>query len=618
MTLTAVFSCKDNSPEKIPIRDFFKTPEKTFYKISPDGKYVSYLKAYKSKQNLFIQSLADGKGFMATNFSDNSVNDYFWTYNNQIIFSQDVVATDSLKMFVMDMRTLRKRTIIAEHKVKFRLLNRSRATPDVITVSMNKRDEGVLDIYRLNINTGALTLYIQNPGDVTEWFPDENGKIKLARASDGVNATILYRKDDFSKFKPIIINNFKDAVKPVAFTGKGELFYALSNVNRDKMALVEIDALTGKQTRTIYQSDKADVMNVEYYKTKHRLDYLSWDEAKPQKKFFNDSLRLVYNRLSSELKGNEIRVVDRDTAENKFIVLAYSDHNPGSYFLYDKLSGQLKKLGDINSSLNAASLCDMKPIAYKASDGLLINGYLTLPQGKKQTNLPLVVMPHSGPWARSTWGYNADVQFLANRGYAVLQVNFRGSSGYGKAFQSAGYKQVGGKIQQDITDGVKWLIAQNIANGQKVAIYGSGFGGFSALYGVSFNPDLYKCAVVQNGLINFFTFIKDTPPFFKPYLKMTYEMVGNPETDAEQLRAISPVFHTDKIKVPLMIFQGAKDPRANITELNQFVLELRKKNVPVSYFLKDNERGYFKSEANRLEMYTEIEKFLSSNLGVRH
>jgi dipeptidyl aminopeptidase/acylaminoacyl peptidase len=260
----------------------------------------------------------------------------------------------------------------------------------------------------------------------------------------------------------------------------------------------------------------------------------------------------------------------------------------------------------------------MKPVSFKARDGLTINGYLTLPHGSKATDLPVVVMPHDNPWrSRNTWRYSDEVQFLANRGYAVFQVNYRGSIGYGKAFYSAGFKQAGGKIQDDITDGVKWLISQKIADPDKIAIFGGGFGGFSALYGVSFHPELYNCAIVQYGVINFFTFIKDVPPYLKPRLQMIYDMVGNPETDAEQLRAISPVFHTDKIKAPLLIFQGAKDERANISELNQFVRELKKQNVPVTYFLKPNERNVFRNEHNRMEMYTEIEKFLDNNMRVK-
>ncbi|WP_419788625.1 alpha/beta hydrolase family protein [Mucilaginibacter sp. SP1R1] len=613
-------SCK-NKVRQIPIIDFFKTPEKSFYKISPDGKYVSYLKPYKDKQNLFIQSLADGKERMATSFDDSSVRgDYFWTFNNQLVFSQDIIDFDTFKMYAIDVSTFKIRIILSQEKVRVSLVNRNKQQPDLITIKMNKRDPGNFDIYRLNIKTGELTPYLINPGNITEWFPDADGKIRLVRASDGVNETILYRPNDNAPFKTIIENNFKNSVRPIAFTGVKNYFYALSNVNRDKTALVEINAEDGKEQKTIFSCSKADVLYVDYSKNRRRVEFAAWEEAKPRKHFLTPDIESLYHNLEQrpQLKGNEIRVIDRDSTENKFILNTYTDRNPGSYYLYEKNTNKLTKLGDINSGLVPDELCTMQPIAFKARDGLLISGYLTLPLGNKRTNLPVVVIPHDDPWrSRDSWGYDERVQFLANRGYAVFQVNYRGSNGYGKSFRSAGFKQVGGKIQNDITDGVHWLIDQKIANPKKIAIFGGGFGGFSALYGVSFHPELYKCAVVQYGLINFFTYIKDAPPFLKPYLKMIYEMVGNPETDADQLRAISPVFHTDKIKVPLIIFQGAKDQRANISELNQFVRELRKRNVDVKYFLKPNERAFFRSEHNRMEMYTEIEKFLDDNMRVK-
>lgn len=612
------FSCNGNKVRRIPIIDFFKTPERSFYKISPDGNYVSYLKPYKDKQNIFIQSLVDGKEHMATSFDDYSVRgEYFWTYANQLVFSQDIIATDSVKMYALDVASNKMRTILSLGNVRIGLVNRNRQQPDIITIKTNERDPGNFDVYRLNIKTGEMKTYLLNPGNITEWFADADGRIRLERASDGVNETILFRPDENAPFKPIIENNFKNTVRPIAFTGVKNYFYALSNVNRDKMALVEINAEDGKEQRTVFSCNKADITWVDYSKNKHRIEFAGWDEAMPRKHFLAPDVEQVYNTIQQQLKGNQVRVVDRDSSENKFIVNTYTDRNPGSYYLYEKSSGKLSKLADLNSSLAANELCEMKPIAYKARDGLLINGYLTLPLGGKKDDFPVVVMPHDGPWGRDSWGYDEQVQFLANRGYAVFQVNYRGSTGYGKAFRSAGYKQVGGKIQDDITDGVHWLINTKIANPKKIAIFGGRFGGFSALYGVSFHPELYNCAVVQYGLINFFTYIKDAPPFVKPYLKMTYEMVGNPETDADQLRAISPVFHTDKIKVPLIIFQGAKDQRANISELNQFVRELRKRNVDVKYFLKPNERAYFRSEHNRMEMYTEIEKFLDKNMRVK-
>lgn len=608
----------EHKVRQIPISDFFKTPDEIIFRLSPDGKYVSYLKPYKGKQNLFIKSLADGQERRATSFTDYSIRDYSWVYNDQIVLSQDIIALDQFKMYSLDAASLQIKNILTVERVKIRLLpNQNKAEPDVITIAMNKRDPANFDIYKLNIRTGELKSYLVNPGNITEWFPDENGKIRLAKASDGVDETILYRADDHQPFKPIIKNNFRNKVQPIAFTGEKNYFYALSNVNQDKTAVVEIDANTGKELKTVFSCAKADIEKVDYSNNKHRLELAVCQEEKPTKLFLNDDVRHIYADLERQLHSTEINIVGRDSAEDKFIVFTYTDRNPGTYYLYDKSAQKLIKLGDINSSIKPDELCAMKPISFKARDGLTINGYLTLPQGGKTTNLPVVVLPHDQPWrSRDTWHYIDEVQFLANRGYAVFQVNYRGSTGYGKAFNSAGFKQAGGKIQDDITDGVHWLINQKIANPKKIAIFGGGFGGFSALYGVSFHPELYNCAIVQYGLINFFTYFKDVPPYFKPRLQMLYEMIGNPETDAERLRAISPVFHTNRIKAPLLIFQGAKDERANISELNQFVRELKNQNVQVTYYLKQDERTVFRNEHNRMEMYAEIEKFLDTNMRV--
>jgi len=618
IAITALFcACGQKQVRQIPVSDFFRTPEKSFFKISPDGKFVSYLKPYKDKQNIYIKSLETGAEQMATSYTDYSVRDYSWTYNNQIVFTQDIISSDEFRVFTLNVATLKITKLLNLDKVRLKILNRNRYQPDVITVSMNKRDAGNFDVYRLNVTTGDLKLYLQNPGNVTNWYADFDGKIRLAKASDGVNETILYRANEKAQFKPIIKSNFNDKVEPVAFSGEKNYFYALSNVNRDKTAVVEIDAESGKEVKVVYASPNADIMNLGYSKNKRRIELAAWDEAKPKKHFLNAEIEKIYKSLGEKLKGDEMNIVDRDSLENKFIINTYTDKSPGSYYLYERDSDKLTKLADIFSGINPEEFCAMQPVSFKASDGITINGYLTVPNNKEQKNLPVVVMPHDGIWGRDSWGYDAEVQFLANRGYAVFQVNYRGSAGYGKAFRKLGFKQVGGEIQDDITDGVKWLVEQKIANPKKIAIFGGGFGGFSALYGVSFHPELYNCAVVKYGVINFFTYLKDAPPFFKPFLKMTYEMIGNPETDAEQLKAISPVFHTDKIKSPLLIFQGAKDPRANISELNQFVRELKRHNVPVTYRLKENERAFFRSEHNRMEMYAEIEKFLNTNMQVK-
>ena len=622
--MIVLYGCKSHETNEIPVIDFFETPEKIAFRISPDGRYISYLKPYKDKQNLFIQSLADGKEYMATSFTDYSVRgDYFWTFNDQIVFFQDIIAIDEIKMFAFNVANRKTRNILTQDKVRINFISRNRKEPDIVNIRMNKRDPANFDVYRLNINTGELTTYLVNPGNITQWYPDADGTIRLVKESDGVDENILYRPNERTPFKRVIANNFKTSVRPIAFTGDKNYFYALSNVNRDKTALVIINAEDGREQKIVYACNNADITDVDYSKNKRRVDLVSWDADKPQKHILSPEIQAIYDKVSANLKGNVIDIIDRDSTENKFIISTYTDRNPGSYYLYENLTGKLTELGDMNSKLKPAELCTMQPVSFTASDGLTINGYLTLPLGDKKTNLPLVVMPHDGPfngsYSRTYWGYNPEVQFLANRGYAVFQVNYRGSTGYGKEFHSAGFKEVGGKIQQDITDGVNWLIAKKTANPKKIAIFGGGFGGFCALYGLSFHPQLYNCGVVQHGLINFFSYIKDAPPFYKPSVKMMYEMVGDPEKDATQLRAISPVFNTDKIKSPLLIFQGAKDDRANINELNRFVRELQRQNgnEMVKYFLKPNERTIFKSERNRMQMYSEMEAFLDNNMRVK-
>jgi dipeptidyl aminopeptidase/acylaminoacyl peptidase len=615
--IVAFYSCNENKTAPIPISEFFKTPEKTAFKISPDGKYISYLKKHNKKQNIYIKSLADGKEVMATSFSDFSVRgDYMWTYDNQILFGQDKDSVN--QMSVLDVTTLVSKPILTlpPVKVKVNIMNRNKFTPDVITLRMNNRDSAKFDVYRLNIKTGQLKPYLLNPGNITDWLVDADGKIRLIKATDGVDETILYRANDRASFRAIIKNNFRNYVRPVAFTGVKENFYALSNVGRDKTAFVEINAADGKEQRVIYANNTTDVKSVDYNKVKHRLEFVAWEEAKPMRKFFDVNTRLLYENLNKQLNGYEINITDRDTAEDKLIVQPYTDRSRGAVYLYERSVSKLTPLTD-SSSINPDQLCAKKAISYTTNDGFVINGYLTLPKGDKQTDLPVIVIPHGGPFGtRDSWNYSPEVQFFANRGYAVLQVNYRGSSGYGKVFYSAGFKEVGDKMQQDITDGVNWLIANKIANPKKIAIYGRGFGGFSALYAVSFNPKLYSCAIVQNPLINLFTYIQTIPAYHRPTRENVYATIGDPVKDYELLKR-SPRFHADKPKVPLFFLQDANAEDANISELNYYIREVQKHNVPVKYSLYKNERGSVSADARRLQNYADIEKFLETNMHVK-
>ena len=300
--------------------------------------------------------------------------------------------------------------------------------------------------------------------------------------------------------------------------------------------------------------------------------------------------------------------------EDLFVVRAVNDRTRPVFYLYDVKSGDLTKLADSAPWLKADDLAEVKPIEYKSRDDLTIHGYLTLPKGRVPKNLPVVVNPHGGPWARDQWGFDPETQFLANRGFAVLQMNFRGSTGYGRKFWEASFKQWGQTMQNDITDGVNWLIDQGIADPKRVAIYGGSYGGYAVLAGITKNPDLYAAAVDYVGVSNLFTFMNTIPPYWKPMLDMFHEMVGDPEKDKQLLRENSPVLNADKIKTPLFVAQGAKDPRVNINESNQIVDALKKRGVDVEYMVKENEGHGFHNEENRFAFYEAMEKFLEKHL----
>ena len=628
-------ACHQSPGHLIPVEDFFTPTAKSSFHISPDGKYLSYIRRNHGKQSIVIAEVESGAERVVSNSEDLPIRENFWTNNNQLIISKNF-GPDKYSLFAIDANTLQTRTLLTLEKINVRLISRRTANPDVVTFSMNKRDSATFDVYKLNTKTGDVKLYIKNPGNITEWFADGDGSIRLAKSSDGVNESILYRPKDNGSFKSIIVNNFKNRVEPIAFTGTRNYFYALSNVNRDKTALVQFDPEHISNEQLIFATDKADIDEVAYLKSKHRLEMVAWQQDKPQKYFVDVRIKNLYRTVSQQLPGYELKIIDRDTSEGHFLFNSYNDRDPGSVYLYHTNTNKLVKLADNNPKINPAELCSMNPVVFNASDGTPINGYLTLPNHATAKNLPVVVIPHNDPWRRVNWGYNDDVQFLANRGYAVFQVNYRGSTGYGKAFMSSGFKQLGGKMQDDIADGVKWLINQGIANPKRIALFGTGFGGFSALYGASHYPGLYSCAAVQFPLINMFTYVRDIPPYFKPMLSMRYEMVGNPETDADMFKSVSPVFNADKIKIPLLIYQGLRDPHGNASELNQFIRELRSHGVPVTFIAKPADWTNLRTSAKpmpknpnqteaqpphphdrskfKIQLYTELEKFLATSL----
>ena len=306
-----------------------------------------------------------------------------------------------------------------------------------------------------------------------------------------------------------------------------------------------------------------------------------------------------------------------DREEEKFIVRTYSDRSRGAYWYYDSRTDELRKLADVSPWLEEEKLASMVPVRIPARDGLELPAYLTLPPGYEPKGLPAVLYVHGGPWARDTWGFDGTAQFLANRGYAVLQVNFRGSTGYGREFWEKSFKQWGKAMQDDLTDSAKWLVEEGIANPGKIAIYGGSYGGYAALAGMAFTPDVYAAGISFVGPSNLFTLLDSVPPYWKPFRQMQYEMIGDPEKEEALLRAASPLFSADHIKAPLLIAQGANDPRVKKAESDQIVQALQERGIDVPYVLKENEGHGFANEENRLYFYRTVERFLAKHLGGR-
>ena len=403
-------------------------------------------------------------------------------------------------------------------------------------------------------------------------------------------------------------------ISPIAFSKDNQSIYAASNKDRDKVELVVLDLEANE--KVLYSNPQVDVAGALYDSTQDAILASVYMTDKLHYVFFDEKFETIFKNLQEELNvsESELSINDYNKEMNKFIVAVSSDKEYGTYYYYDAETEELTKLTELASWIDRDSLADMHPISYTSRDGLTIHGYLTLPKNKKAEQLPLIVNPHGGPWARDMWGYNPEVQLLANRGYAVLQVNFRSSTGYGKEFMDAGNKQWGLKIQDDITDGVQWAIDQGIADPDRIGIYGASFGGYATLAGITFTPDLYAAAVDYVGVSNIFTLLDTIPPYWETMRNDLYNRVGHPVEDKELLEAVSPVFHADKIKTPLFVAQGANDPRVNKAESDQIVEALQKRGIDVEYMLKENEGHGFQNEENRIEFYNAMIEFFDKHL----
>ena len=605
---------EDKAP-LIPMQDFFRNPEKSSFKISPNGEHIAYMKPWKARMNVFVMDMNTKKEVRLTSSQERGIYWFAWLNNNRIGYIKDEGGNENMHFYAVNIDMSNEIDLTPFENVQARIIDDLEDDPNHIIMGLNKRNPQIHDPYRINVNDGKMDMIAENPGNISDWMTDHDGKLRIAITSDGVNTSLLYRDKESDGFKTILTTDFKVSVAPLFFTFDNKNLYVASNRGRDKTAIFEFDLNKSKEARLIFEHDEVDVSGLMYSRKRKVLTGVSYTVAKNEMVFFDTLRESLQQKLEEKLPGYEVGITSFSEDETKAVVVTYSDKSRGTYYYYDLDKNKLIELGQVSPWLNEEDMSEMKPVHYKSRDGLIINGYLSLPKGTNGKNLPVVVNPHGGPWHRDSWGYNSEVQFLTNRGFAVFQMNFRGSTGYGRDFWEKSFKQWGKSMQDDISDGVNWLIDEGIADPDRIAIYGASYGGYATLAGLAFTPDLYACGVDYVGVSSLFTFMESMPPYWELYRSMMYEMVGHPEEDKELLASASPLLHIDKIKAPLFIAQGANDPRVVKAESDQIVEALKNAGIDVPYMVKDDEGHGFYNEENQFDFYTEMEKFLTKYIG---
>ena len=599
----------------IPMEDFFRNPEKSSFRISPNGNHIAYMKPWKSRMNVHVIEVGTDVEKRLTSSTERSIYGFLWLGDDRIGYVKDDGGDENTHFYAVNKDGSNEIDLTPFENVKATIIDDLDEDPENVILGLNKRNQEIFDPYRVNINTGQMVMIAKNPGNISGWMTDHDGKLRIAITSDGVNTSLLYRESESDEFKSILTTDFKEQVSPLFFTFDNKNLYVASNRGRDKAAIYEFNVKEAQEGLLLYEHAEVDVSSLMYSKKRRVLTGVTYTVAKTKKIFFDDLRKDIQDKLEAQLPGFEVDLISFSKDETQAIAVTHSDRSRGTYYSYDITENKLSSLGKISPWLNENHMAEMNPIKYTARDGRTIHGYLTIPKDSNGKNLPVVVHPHGGPWARDNWGYNSQIQFLANRGFAVFQMNFRGSTGYGREFWEISFKEWGKSMQDDITDGVKWLINKGIADEDRIAIYGASYGGYATLAGLTFTPELYACGVDYVGVSNIFTLLETLPPYWELGRQMMYEMIGNPETEKDLLEAASPIFHVENIKVPLFVAQGANDPRVKQAESDQIVEAIKSRGVEVPYMLKEDEGHGFYNEENQFDFYREMEKFLIKHIG---
>jgi len=628
---TTTMTISAQIPELIDRKVFFGDPKLSETQISPDGKWVSFMKPYKGTRNIWVKGLDEPfeKARLITAETKRPIGDYFWSRDGEnILFVKDNGGDENFNVYAVSPQDKLAngslvplaRNLTEGKKVQANIQSVPRSDPDSIYVGLNNRDPAWHDIYKVSISTGEKTLVKKNEDRLQGLIFDNSDRIRLSvRSAKNGDTEILTLDGD--KPKMIYSCSVFETCAPIRFHKDNNSVYMQTNKgNRDLIQLVLLDVKTGKETFVEEDPNKrVDFSGAVFSDVSNELLGTVYNDEKVKVYWKDKKYERDYKWLQKMLPGMEISFRSSSADENIYKIDASSDDDPGEVYIFNRKKKTLTLLYKVRENLSRKSLAKMTPIRYESSDGLEIPAYLTVPKGIPAKNLPMIVFPHGGPWARDGWGYDTFAQFLANRGYAVLQMNFRGSTGYGKKFLDAGNNEWGQLMQDDITWGVKHLVSKGIADPKRVGIMGGSYGGYAALAGVTFTPDTYAASVAIVAPSNLITLLEAVPPYWESTRTMFYKRMGDPNTKEGKAQMIrqSPLTHVDKIKTPLLVVQGANDPRVNKRESDQIVIALRDRNYPVEYLVAPDEGHGFARPVNNLAMVATTEKFLAKHLGGR-
>jgi len=611
-------SCQ-SEPKLIPRETLFGNPTNVAPQISPDGNMLAYLAPSNDVLNVWVRTIGQQNDRVITNDTLRGIRRYFWAADNKhVMYLQDMGGDENWRLYGVNLETSEIKDLTPYEKVQVQIVDRNKHFPDELLIAMNKENPQLFDVYHLNLASGELTLVANNPGNVIAWLTDADFNIRCAMASTPTGGFELWvRPNEKSAWSTVLTWDSNDALTsgPVSFTKDGKSLYLQDSRNVNAGRLVKMELESGN-IEVIAQDPQYDVSNALIHPDEYTIQAVSFYRAREEWTVLDPSIQADFDAIA-KLDRGDFNIIDRDNTDNTWVVSFMKDDGPISYYAFDRKQKKGAFLFDHRPELKKYELASMEPVSFVSRDGLTIHGYITFPKGKSKKNLPLVLNVHGGPWARDRWGINSEAQWLANRGYACLQVNFRGSTGYGKEFLNAGDKEWGGKMHNDLVDAVKWAVQQGYADSTRVAIYGGSYGGYAALVGATFTPDLFRCAVDIVGPSNLTTWITSIPPYWATFRDLLYRRVGHPETEAEFLKSRSPLFKVDQIKIPMLIAQGANDPRVPQAESEQIVAALKEKGIDHQYMLFPDEGHGFARPENRLKFYAAAEEFLAKHLGGR-